>query len=505
VVRQSSRPSFGPAVVLLAATALFPRAVRGAEPPATPEAVVHVHERAVFTLKADRAAETARERAASATHALEGVVDRGDPPEGHLEERDGVAVVFIGKTPIVTLGEEDAVATGEVLHAYAASIAASAEDGVRAEEKRSSIANTVFSVSLLVFSGLLAFLLSRRVDQFADRARAWLRLNPHRVPALRLRHIEVIRPHAVRGAAKIGLGLAPLLAQISIGYGWLLVALSLFAATRGYTERLTGFVLAPLWAVIGRLGSGLPVLVVASVAALAVGVLVRFIALFFESVGEGSTTLGWLSADLAPPTSVLARAGVILASLVLAAPLLTGTDDGALSRVGVAVLVAIGLSATPILACVAAGLPVVFGRSLVPGDFIEIGEHQGRVTKVSLLAVTLDAADGAELRIPHLLTLVRATRVIGATPPVSFDITIGANEAQARVRERLLAIVAPLATRATVELCSLDADGAHYRLTACRLPEASDLAATLADSLRAENVTLGRVRPNGSNGTSNAS
>src|SRR5205807_800920 len=83
-------------------------------------------------------------------------------------------------------------------------------------------------------------------------------------------------------AVTIGLGLVHLFAQIAIGYGWLLIALSLFTATRGYTERLTGFVLTPLWALLGRLGSALPILVVAGIAALAASVLVRFVALFFE-------------------------------------------------------------------------------------------------------------------------------------------------------------------------------------------------------------------------------
>jgi hypothetical protein len=468
----------------------------GAAPP-TPEAVVHIDDRAVFSLRVDRAGQSAAERASRAGHALESAVDAKEPPEGRVEESDGVAVVFVGKTPIVTLGPEDAAtgATGEPLHEYASSVAALAQEAVRAEETRSTIAASVFSVSLLVFSALLAFLLSRRVSDLGERARTWIRANPHRIPALRLRHIEVVRPHAVRGGVNIALGLARLFAQIAIGYGWLLVALSLFAATRGYTERLTGFVLAPLWALVGRVGSGLPVAVVAILSALAVGVLVRFIELFFESVAEGNTTLAWLPRDLAEPTSALARAGVVVAAVVLAAPLLTGTDDGALSRVGVAVLVAIGLASTPIVASVAAGIPIVFGRRLVVGEFVSIGPHAGRVQRVSLLSATLEATDGSELRVPHLMALVRATRVVGSDAPVSFEVTVAPTEGQARIRERLLATAAPLTTRARVELVALDGDGARYRLTACRIEGAADLGAAVADALRADNVALGRSRP----------
>ncbi len=481
-------------LVLAACVALAPSARGEGAPAPAAEAVVRVHERAAFALKVDRGGQSAAARAKAAGQALDAVVDRGDPPEARVEEGDGVAVVFFGTTPIITLGEEDAAASGETLHVYASTVASHAQESVRAEETRSSIANTVFAVSLLVFSGLLAFLLFRRVGEFAGRAAAWVKENPDRIPALRLRHIEVVAPNAVRGGVKIALGLAHLVAQLAIGYTWLLFALSLFAATRDYTERLTGFVLAPLWALVGRLGSALPVVVVASVAALAVGVLVRFVELFFESVGEGNTTLGWLPRDLAAPTSVLARAGIIVVSIVLAAPLLTGADDGAFSRIGVAVVAAIGLSSTPVLACVVAGVPIVFGRRLTVGDFVEVGAHAGRVMAVSLLSITLEATDGSELRVPHLIGLVKATRVIGRVPPMSLEIAIDPRESQARVRARLLAIAAPFTTRTKVELLSIDGESARYRLSGCRIEGAGDLESSVVDTLHAENIALGGAR-----------
>jgi hypothetical protein len=485
--------SAAPVTSVVPVTSAAPAASAAPAKPAKAAVPVRIYERVVFSLVADRAGQTARERAGAAGRALVTAVEDAESQDARIEERDGVAIVYVGKTPIVTLGEEDATASGETLHAFAASVAARAQEAVRAEEKRRSIASTVFSVSLLVFSGLLAFLLSRRVSQFGETARAWVRANPQRIPALRLRHIEVVRPRAVRGGVTIALGLTHLVAQLAIAYAWLLIALSLFDATRGYTERLTGFVLAPLWALVGRLGSALPVVVVAGLAALVVGVLVRFIALFFESVAEGNTTLAWLPTDLAAPTSALARGAVVVAAIVLAAPMLTGTDDGALSRVGVAVLVALGLASTPIVASVAAGLPIVFGRRFLTGELVAIGGSAGRVKSVSLLTVTLEGDDGAELRIPHLLSLVRATRIVRGAAPVSVDLAIAPGEAQARVRERLLALAAGVATRPRVELVHVDGDGARYRVTACPVDGAGDLAATLADGLRAENIALGRI------------
>ena len=122
----------------------------------------------------------------------------------------------------------------------------------------------------------------------------------------------------MRGAVAIGLALAHRIAQFTIAYSWLIFALSRFEATRDYTDRLAGFVLVPLSALIGRVGSALPLFVVAAIAAVALGVAVRFVGLFFGGVARGETHVAWLPRDLAGPTSVLVRAGMVLASIVLA-------------------------------------------------------------------------------------------------------------------------------------------------------------------------------------------
>ena len=175
----------------------------------------------------------------------------------------------------------------------------------------------------------------------------------------------------------------------------------------------------PLSALIGRVGAALPLFVVAAIAAVALGVAVRFVGLFFGGWRGARRSIAWLPRELAGPTSVLVRAGMVLVSIVLAAPLITGTDDGALSRAGVVALVAIGLACTPVLACAAAGVPAVFLRRLRPGDFVEAGGRAGVVRDVTLLELVLEDAVGCEVRVPQLLGLWHPTRVLGSAPLAS--------------------------------------------------------------------------------------
>jgi small-conductance mechanosensitive channel len=458
---------------------------------------VRLHERIVFSIRTARAGHGAQERSQAATAALESVLD--DPSQGgaRIEEQPGAAVIFVGRTPIVTLGDDDAAAAGgEVtLHVYAASVASKIDDALRAERKRSAIAEHVFSLSLLVFSGLLAFLLFRRIGDVAGRARMWVKANPDRIPALRLGRIEVIRPVAVRGAVSIALALAHRITQFAIAYSWLIFALSRFDATRAYTDRLAGFVFAPLSALIGRLGAALPLVVVATIAAAALGIAVRFVGLFFGGIARGETHVAWLPRELAGPTSVLVRAGMVLSSIVLAAPLITGTDDGALSRAGVVALAALGLACTPVLACAAAGVPSVFGRRLAPGDFVEFGGREGVIRDVTLLELVLEDSFGREVRVPQLLGLWHATHVVGSAPLASIEVVVDPRERPAKVEEALVSAALATCERARVDLLSVDADGARWRVSG--VPKHAKGAAALADAvvtaIASSGIALGRA------------
>ncbi len=457
---------------------------------------VKVHDRVVFVIHGARGNKTAAARAKDASKALESILEHeGDIPEARVEERADTTSVFVGEIPIVTFGVEDARAAGEEsTKVLAAHVAALVQDTLRSEKRRAAIAAAVFSFSLLIFSGLITFLLLRRTNDLSHRAAVFLREQPERLPAIRLGQIEVLSRGTVRGSFGVAIALGHRLLQVAIVYAWLIIALSLFDATRGYTERLTGYVLLPLSSLANRTGATLPVLVVAAIAVLAVSILVRFIGLFFEAVERGETQLEWLPQDLARPTSVLLRGALVLVALVLGSPLVTGTDDGALSRVGVVALVALGAAAVPILATGAVGVAYVFGRRFRVGDFVESAGRVGQVKETTLLELRLEDAMGCELRVPHLLTLVRPTRVLGPSLLVSLEVTIDPEANQRAAHTALLGAARTLSSRATVALLRLDAEGALYRVTGADLdPHGSNLIASLTAALAKEGIALGRA------------
>lgn len=478
-----------------------PAAVPPAEPaPVSPDggAKVRLRERHVFTIHLPYAGKDPEARARAASQVLERVLDDRDASEPRVEQMGDVAVVFIGAVPVVQLTAADAAAAGDSsLSVHAASVMAKVRDTLRTERKRSDLARSVFSFSLLVFSGLIAVLVLRKIGEIAGRARDWIHQHPDRVPGLRVQELEVVRPRAAQSALSVALTLGRTLAQLVIGYGWLVFALSLFEATRPYTDRLTALVLGPISELVGRIGSALPLLVVTLIAAAAVGVLLRFVGLFFAGVERGDMRLAWLPTEFAEPTSLLVRAGVIVVALVVGAPLVTGSDQGVFARAGTIAIIAFGIACTPLLASIAAGIPVVYGRRFRVGDYAEIGARIGRVRELSLFDVRLEDEHGSEIRVPHLLGLVQSTRIVGRSPIASVWVSIDPEAEQARVREVLTEAARASGSRPKAELISMTSEGAAWRVSASLDPKTShaELAVAVADALSRERIALGGRMP----------
>jgi small-conductance mechanosensitive channel len=457
---------------------------------------VKLHDSRVFSVHVGRGGVSAEKRAADASAALKRAVEGGGQLEVTVEQRGEIAIVFLGPRPLIELGPEDAAAAGEAsVQIHAARVAAQVRESIGKEQSRSATLMTLLRFAVVVFSMIAAVFLVRRLGELTDRARAWLAEHPDKVPAIRLRSIEVIRPASLRAGLLVALSAGKALAQIGVLYGWVLLSLSLFESTRAYAERLTGFVFGPLYSLVARVVGSLPLVLVAAIAMIALVVLLRFVGLFFESVGRSETELEWLPADLAPPTSLLVRSAVVLLFFVIAAPLVTGNDDGALTRAGTVALVALGLATTPLLACAAVGATVVYGRRLRVGDWAEFGGRAGRVQGITLLEVQLEDDSGRVVRVPHLLGLLHPTTVSNDGPRVSVEIALAPETACRDELRKLMREAAEVVGKgARVELVALEADAARWRISvvSTTAEARTDLYAVLSEALETASIKLAR-------------
>jgi small-conductance mechanosensitive channel len=463
----------------------------------TPSAPVPVRlgDDVVFVLHGPHDGKSAADRARTSAAALAQALQSPELPQVSVQHSDDREVVLAGGTPVVELGPEDSRLAGEAsLEGYAHKTASAVRQALASEKKRSRIAETVFSWSLVVFFALIALYLIKKVTRITEKVRVWLEVNGDRALRISIKNIEIVRPAVLESTALILLSLARWVGQFGIFYAWLVIVLSLFEATRDYTERLTGFVIAPLSLLMGRAVTALPLMVVAGFAALAVFVLVRFIGLFFASVSRRETTLAWLPSDLAQPASVLLRIALVVAALVFAAPIVTGNSDGSLGRTGTVVLCALGLSAAPLFASGFLGAVVIFGRRLSIGEYVQVRGCSGRISAITLLEIRLQTPDGTEQRVPHLLLLSSALERFGKSPRVTAEILVISEAAPRDVLDLLTKAGDSTGRDSRAELVSLEGEGHRYRITAtCRsFAERSALLQNIIDVLSQAGIQVGR-------------
>jgi small-conductance mechanosensitive channel len=400
-------------VLLSAAGALAqgPGAAAPAEEAAAEPALVSLRDSPVFSLYRGERELSLTARARASSRALAQAAAANAQPV-RWETRGARAVVFAGPTPIVALSLEDvSAARAPSLESLAARITREVQRALLRERARGSLARGVFSVSLTVFFGLITLYLIGKLRAWCDAARNFLVRNPARVPALRLKQLEVLGSGSVRTALTVLVGAGRRLGVLGLLYAWLVVSLSLFERTRPLVESLTGALLTPISALLSRVVQALPVFVVLAVAAALVAVLVRVTELFFDSVARGETLLSWVSPEFAPATSVLLRGSIVVLSLLFGAPILTGDQDAPLSRASMLLLACIGLAATPLMTSLLTGMALIFSRSLRLGDRVDYGGQSGRVADIGLFWVVLEDDARASVHVPHLRALWHPTRV----------------------------------------------------------------------------------------------
>jgi hypothetical protein len=455
---------------------------------------VRLHDKRVFAIRVARAGIPPEERARRASSALERAFEENEKDDVRIDEsQPGLAIVMIGNRPIVELTPEDADAAGDAsLTVHAASIGENVRSILKSERTRRDVSNRVLSWSLIILSALLLFLGVRKARDFAVSARTWITDNPKRLPALRIGSVEVMRPAAFQGLLRIGVTLIERTVQLAILYIWLVFVLSQFESTKDLGGRITTTILTPLGALVGRIALALPLLVVGAIAVVAVVIVTRFIRLFFRSVEMGETQLAWLPPDLAAATSAVMRLGVVLGALVLGAPLVTGSDQGTASRAGFVVIAALGLALVPMLASMSIGFQTIFWRRFRIGDFVSFDGRQGRVANVTLFDVRVLDGEGSELRIPHLLTLVRPLRVSGAYPLATFEIVVDGKTPQEQVRKIMATSGTSKHGEPRVRLLFADQDGAHYEIIAKRALDEEDPATAILRALADAGIGLGK-------------
>lgn len=430
-------------------------------------------------------------RAKRAERGLARAIELGAAPTVRIVISHDRAIIYAGDIVLMQVFPEDAAAYQDAdLAVHADRVTALFGEYIRAERQRKTWAGRVFSVSFVVLISLIAVALLAKSGDVTKNWRSWLESHRTEVPAIRVQSLELLGSAAVRSTAILVLEFGKWLGRLLIVYLWLLVCLAQFETTRGVIEGLTGRLLQPLAAALERSALALPVLGVFVIAAISVAALLRFLQLFFAGVSRGEARLPWVPSEHAETVSQLLRIFVVLGALLFVAPLLTGSDDGVLSHVGLLGLAAIALGGAPLVASALVGVTTVFGGRVSVGAEVRFGGVRGRVRNLSLLGVTLTTETGTEVLVPQVLALLHPTELL----------TLGRSSLDVPVREPTAALVSAIEEavrnideRAVAHVHELGAETSTVRITLAR----ERIDSTLRSRLLLAAATAIRSAPSG--------
>ena len=121
---------------------------------------------------------------------------------------------------------------------------------------------------------------------------------------------------------------------------------------------------------------------------------------------------------------------VWLFAAAMAYPYLPGSGTEAFKGLSVLVGLMISIGASGIVGQAASGLILMYTRTLVPGEYVRIGDNEGTVVEMGMFTTRMRTGLGEELALPNTLVLGTATRnysraVKGAGFVVDATVTIG--------------------------------------------------------------------------------
>jgi small-conductance mechanosensitive channel len=192
-------------------------------------------------------------------------------------------------------------------------------------------------------------------------------------------------------------------------YLWLALVLRQFPYTEPWGDALGGFVLAVLARVGWGILASLPDLFVAAVIFALAHAFVRGLGSYFLAVEREQVSVPWLAGETARATRQLLTILVWAFAIVLAYPHIPGSGTDAFKGMGVFIGLMVSLGSAGLVNQIMSGLTVIYSHAYHRGDFVKIGDHEGRVAVVGLLATKIAKPSGEVVSVPNAVVTANTT------------------------------------------------------------------------------------------------
>ncbi|HMQ11735.1 MAG TPA: mechanosensitive ion channel [Oligoflexia bacterium] len=144
------------------------------------------------------------------------------------------------------------------------------------------------------------------------------------------------------------------------------------------------------------------------------------------------------SSSLIKPILLVCVFVIVVISVLMTLPINIASRGQLLNLFGVVTAAAIALSSTTFLGNIMAGMMLRSIRAFKPGDFIQAGEHFGRVSEWGLLHTEIQTEQRSLTTLPNLYLVSNPVNVVrGSGTIVSAEVSLGYDNSHKRIKEAL--------------------------------------------------------------------
>ncbi len=317
-------------------------------------------------------------------------------------ERHGhrAIMIFVGPYFVfAVLGGDVDVASGKDLEQTAQQAADQLSLVLKEHYEARYLPNFLRGLGVAVLATLFLILLLWAVGRIRKRIIQSIDTSPNHLPDWRAFGVQ-LRPHLV-GVEKKLVGLGALVIVLPALYFWITFVFAQFYYTKPWSDLLGAYLWKSAYSLFSRFIEELPNLGTVALVFFLAHLFTRLVRGIFAMVEHRTLALPGLQPETARVTRRLVLILVWLFALVVAYPYMPGSGTDAFKGVSVFLGLVVSLGSTGLVNQIMSGLVIIYSRSLSVGEYVRVGEHEGVVTELGMLATKIKTRRKEEISIPN--------------------------------------------------------------------------------------------------------
>ncbi|WP_280283118.1 mechanosensitive ion channel domain-containing protein [Pseudomonas sp. BN415] len=401
-----------------------------AEVASPPSVELKIANRSIFTFHGTLLGETPEARARRADAVIEEMLEGTEELDVTLDTIQDSYLVLLGDRRAFIVSPKDVDSADGSVREAAEKAAQRLRQVVAESQEARSLRFLLTAGGFTAVATLMYIALLRLFSWGHEKALSWLpkRMRKH-TSALKIGQTQLVDTSNLFPIIRRLLALFYWSAVLLLTYEWLTFVLQRFPYTRPWGESLNQYLVELIRYLLDAIVSAIPGLVIA----LLIFFIARGFSAFSKRVLERLSrpgTISWLNHETLQPTTRLTSLAIWLFALAMAYPYLPGAGTEAFKGLSVLIGLMISLGASSVVGQAASGLILTYTRTLRPGEFVRVGEHEGTVTEVGMFTTSIRTGLGEVLTLPNSMITGSVTKnysrvVQGAGYVVDTVVTIG--------------------------------------------------------------------------------